>query len=434
MEKLPLKMIGNSNYAPTIIYPAKYRSLSSADVLALMLGLLALFYMEIVGQLYISEILLVLVTPILWLRRGQALLRNSDVRKILALGWIWFISQVVTDVIRQTPILDLARGWAGIIFLLINFCGLYLLLGNDIRRIKIFAFGFAISGLISPLIQPSSYYLAEPWKFGFGEPISLLIFLFIVMVSKGHIFRIRKWVWLIIAIGALSFYLNARSLGGIVILSGVILWLRTSPLTWRFLAQIRLQNIFLGGLLIGLIGLGLLQGYAYAASEGMLGQKVKEKFQFQDNGSVWGLILGGRFEILGSSQAILDSPIIGHGSWAKGAKYRLFMYQLRGLGFNIEQGRLDYYVNSSDLIPAHSHLTQAWVWSGVLGAVFWFWILIFMGKAVLKENKFPGELYPLVIYFGIATIWDILFSPLGSFMRILWALRFIVFLSTQRKG
>lgn len=418
----------------TTITHRNWRPLTSNDVIAFILGLLALFYVNIVGQLYISEILLILFAPILWWRRGRALTGNPDARKILALGVIWFVSQALTDVIRQTPFVDLSRGWAGIIVLIFSFSSLYLLLGDDIRRIKIFTSGYALSGLLSSFVQPSPYIIEEPWKFGYGWPVILLAILFIILVSQGQLNRMRKWIWLILAVGAFSFYMNARSLGGIVILSALLLWLRTFPFTWKLFAHVRPHNLFVAGILLVGIGWGLLQGYAYSSEQGLLGQKVKEKFEFQDNGSVWGLILGGRFEILGSSQAILDSPIIGHGSWARGAKYRLFMYQLTALGFEIEPSLLDYYVNSSDLIPAHSHLTQAWVWAGILGAIFWLWILIFVGKVFLKVNGLASELYPLVIYFGIAAVWDILFSPLGSFMRILWALRFVVFLSVKRTG
>ncbi len=410
------------------------KPITSNDVVAFSIGLLSLFYVNIVGQLYVSEIFLIFCAPLLWLKRGRTLIGDPNARKILVLGIIWFFGQAITDIIRQTPFIDLSRGWAGIVVLLFSISSLYLLLNNDIRRIKIFAFGYAVSGLLSTFIQPSPYFKIEPWKFGYGWPIILLVILFIIFASRGQINRMRRWVWLFVLFGAASFYLNARSLGGIVILCGVILWLRTSNFTRGLLARVRVLNLIVTALVLVGFGWGLLQGYAYAAELGWLGQNAREKYELQDSGSVWGILLGGRFEILGSSQAIIDSPIIGHGSWAKGAKYRVFMYHLIELGFNIEQGQLDYYVNSTDLIPTHSHFTQAWVWSGILGAVFWFWILIFMGKAVLKENNFPGELYPLVIYFGIAAIWDILFSPLGSFMRILWALRFITFLSTQRKG
>jgi hypothetical protein len=315
-----------------------------SDLISLIVGLFASFYVSVGGQLYVSEILLVLLAPVLWQQKGRFLVRNVNVRKILILGALWFISQVLTDLIRQTPMSDLMRGWAGIIVLLISFSSLYLLLGNNIRRIIIFIFGYALSGLLSLFFQPSAYFTTYPWKFGFGVPVILLTFLFIIMISQGQLKRMRRWLWLIMAVGALSFYLDARSLGGIVILSGAVLWLRTSSFTWNVLARGRLQTLSVVGLLLVGIGWVLLEGYAYSAQRGLFGQEAKDKFEMQYNGSVWGLILGGRVEILGSSRAILDSPIIGYGSWAKDSQYRLYIYQLVKLGYRVNTDQLDYYV------------------------------------------------------------------------------------------
>ena len=402
--------------------------------MALIIGLLASFYVNVGGQLYISEILLILLAPVLWWQRGRLLLRNADIRKIMVLGALWFIGQAVTDLIRQTVVADLARGLAGIIVLLISFSSVFLLIGNNLRRIKIFTFGYALSSLLALLVQPSPYFSAYPWEFGFGGPVILLTFLLIIGLSGGQFTRMRRWIWLILAVGGLSFLLNARSLGGIVILSGIVLLLRTSLVTSRWLARPRPQNLFITGLLIAGFGWALLEGYAYSAERGLLGQAAKDKFEMQSNGSVAGLILGGRVEILASSRAILNSPIIGYGSWAKDPQYRLFIYQLVNLGYQVNTDQLDSYVNSADLIPAHSHLTQAWVWAGILGAIFWAWILLYVGKVLLRANKEPNELYLLVIYFGIAAVWDILFSPFGSIMRLAWALRFVTFLSVRRSG
>jgi hypothetical protein len=401
------------------------------DSIVFIIGLFSLYYVNVIGQLYISEILLTLLTPILWLRRGRSLLKNPDARKIMSFGALWFIGQVLTDILRQTPVFDLARGWSGIIVLLFSFSSLYLLMGNNIRRIKIFACGYAISGILSFLIQASPYFSSSPWKFGFGGPAVLLTFLFVIMVSRGELIRMRKWLWLIIGVGGLSFFLDARSLGGIVILSGLVLLLRTSSFTRWILVRFRIRNLFAAGLVLAGLLWGLLEGYAYSAKQGLLGPAAQYKFESQYNGNVWGLLLGGRIEILASSQAILDSPIIGHGSWAKDAKYRHFIYQLAQLGYQVNMSQLDSYINSTDLIPAHSHFTQAWVWAGLLGALFWGWILFFAGKVFFKVNTTPNELYPLIIYFGFASAWDILFSPFGSLMRLMWALRFVVFLTIQ---
>lgn len=402
--------------------------LQSVDTFILLVGAFSSFYINVVGQLYIGEIILILLFPFLWIRYWGVLLKNRLTGGILLFGSLWFISQVFTDMIRQTPVRDLARGWAGILVLLISFSSLYILLGNNIRQIKIFAWGYALGGILSPLFQPSLFFESEPWKFGFGGPVSLLVLLLIITAGQGEIKRMRRWLWLIMAIGVLSLYLNARSLGGAMLLSGAIFWLRTSPLTRRVWNRLRVQNLFVISLLLFATGLALLEGYAYAAERGLLGQVVKSKFEMQYTGNAFSLLLGGRTEILASGRAILDSPWIGHGSWARNMKYRLYLWEITDLGYQRDLAQLEDYIYGVDLIPAHSHLTQAWVWAGFLGALFWGWVLVLIGKTFFRANSVKTEFYPLIIYFSVAATWDVLFSPFGSLMRMVWVLRFIMFL------
>lgn len=409
-------------------------TINKIDAYAFLFGFLALFYINVGGQLYISEILLILFAPVLWLKRGKALLRNPDARKIIVFGALWFLGQVVTDIIRKTPKADLMRGWASIIVLLICFSSLYLLLGTNIRRIKIFTLGYALSGLVSLFFQPSPHFASYRWEFGYGQPVILLIFLIIIYISRGQLSGMRRWFWLIIGVGLISIILGARSLGGIMLLTGGIMLFRTNSFTWKLLARPRVVNLILAGLIIFGMVLGIIVGYSYAGRQGLFGEYANYKFELQNNGNIIGSLLGGRVEILASSWAIVDSPIIGHGSWAKDMKYRFYLLELKDLGFNLSLDQLNDLVNSDDLIPAHSHLTQAWVWGGILGAIFWGWVLIFVNKVVLKVNALPNELYLLVIYFGIAAVWDILFSPFGAIYRLVWVLRFLVFLSVKKRG
>ena len=43
----------------------------------------------------------------------------------------------------------------------------------------------------------------------------------------------------------------------------------------------------------------------------------------------YGLLLGGRSEFLVSSLAVLESPVIGHGSWAKDCRYASLYVELK---------------------------------------------------------------------------------------------------------
>jgi O-antigen ligase len=194
------------------------------------------------------------------------------------------------------------------------------------------------------------------------------------------------------------------------------------------LTRLSPQSILAGSLIVGLAIWGLLSAYGFAAQKGYLGEEARLKYVWQDSGR-FGLLLGGRSEILASAIAVRDSPIIGHGSWAKNPVYRVFLYRLIDLGYEYSEAQLDQYVNQSDLIPAHSHLFQAWVWAGILGAVFWLVILGIIIQVFIQSNRFPNSLYILVVFLSVSSIWDIFFSPFGSIMRLRWVFQFIIFIT-----
>jgi hypothetical protein len=107
----------------------------------------------------------------------------------------------------------------------------------------------------------------------------------------------------------------------------------------------------------------------------------------------------------------------------------VLLYRLIDLGYERTQEEMGRYINQTDLIPAHSHIFQAWVWAGMLGAIFWIMILGFIIKVFIQSNRFPNNLYIFVIFFSIGAIWDIFFSPFGSIMRLRWAFQLIIFIT-----
>jgi hypothetical protein len=181
-------------------------------------------------------------------------------------------------------------------------------------------------------------------------------------------------------------------------------------------------------LLLG--GVGLAWAYQYVAGHGMLGEVAQTKFNSQSAGK-YGFLLGGRTEILGSLPAIYDSPLIGHGSQAADPKYVMIMQEsLALLGYDEAAEGLDQDVKEgSDAIPVHSYLFGAWVWAGLLGAVFWVWVWSVAARALFRV--YPRSLYilPLVAYCAFGLLWDILFSPYGTLGRVFVPYYVVTFMS-----
>jgi hypothetical protein len=71
------------------------------------------------------------------------------------------------------------------------------------------------------------------------------------------------------------------------------------------------------------------------------------------------------------------------------------------------------------LIPTHSYLMGAWVEAGVLGAFVWAWALWLALLVLTKLYRRDGRLVPLIAFAGFALTWNVLFSPYGSFERLI---------------
>ncbi|MGI9500820.1 MAG: hypothetical protein ACR2P3_12335, partial [Geminicoccaceae bacterium] len=364
------------------------------------------------GTIYLAELCLIGLLPVLLVLRGR-MLQSKALAFILAMGLLYFGAQVITDVIRETPFTDYARGWSRILFLLFSFVSTYLLIGNDRARLLCYAGGLVVGSTLYLLINnPIS---AIGWKFGFaGSTTTLLLMGFsLVPVLRSPSSLVGPAV--LVALGAFSAYMNYRSWGGILILSAAFL---SIPAILR-LFGLRPKSLTYGRMLVmGVIlfgtGFGALKLYGLAAESGALGEKSREKYEAQSALGDIGILLGGRSESLVTVQAIQDSPLIGHGSWAKSRYYaelrQLMLYRLGFVNRFIEP--------ENDLIPTHSHLLGSWVEAGIGGALFWVGMLGLIIAALKRLYASDDPLRPYIVFLMFLFIWDILFSPFGAQRRL----------------
>jgi len=107
----------------------------------------------------------------------------------------------------------------------------------------------------------------------------------------------------------------------------------------------------------------------------------------------------------------MDSPIRGHGTWPKDvAGYRLKGAELLG-----QEVPLATQLRHEDMwIPAHSHLWGAWVWSGLLGGLFWIYVLVFLIRFLGRGPSVLSHYLALSVFLSLLLIWSVLFSPFGG--------------------
>lgn len=387
-----------------------HRGSVTLDAMAFILPVTMSYQVEIIGRLYAAEFIMLLCLPLLLIDRGPMLMEALP-KAILTLAAAWFASQIVTDIVDATPYADYSRGWSRIFFFVTNFAVIYMVVYGNRRRLILFALGLAIGLLVASVRYPSEGLETNPWKSAYGMAITLAI------VASLQFRFLHKTpllpVLIMFAVGGLNMYMGWRSMAGVCFLGAMYLIAQmvfgkkganvTPPTNTRLV-------------IISILGMGaiwlVLTAYEIAAMDGLLGEDAKEKLIDQTS-SGEGVLLGGRHEILVSIQAIADSPILGHGSWARDRKY---VDMLNAMGRSAdEQIEAAWF---GDLIPTHSHLTGSWVEAGLMGGLFWIFVLFLVARVMANLFQIRDPISPLMTFIAILMTWDILFSPFGAERRI----------------
>jgi hypothetical protein len=373
------------------------------DVACFVIPSLAFLRMELGGVLYATDVCLLTAFPFVVFRHREWL-QLKPARMFLYLGALWLAAQVLTDIIRGSPFEDYSRGWSKILLTLTHFATIALLIRQSQRRLLLYGAGWVLGGILTFFIAPGEYAADLPWKFGLGLPTTILVCLLAGMLARR---RQIEAVTMLAAIGAINLYLGFRSLGAVCAASAIYSYFQLSP---RFagIRRRKLQAVWtIAGLAAGVWVISAI--YAHGTQSGWFGEAEQEKYALQSSGDV-GIVLGGRYDVLGAWVAIIDSPLLGHGSWAKDPMYRAILNDsMAALGYENLGGAFE----GDDVIPSHSYLLGAWVESGIVGAVFWFWVLWLTASGLMRASG-REPLFPLFAFMGMWLMWNVLFSPYGT--------------------
>jgi hypothetical protein len=374
---------------------------ASGDFACFAIPALAFLRFEVGGVLYATDVCLLLALPFVVERRAWLKIRTA--RTFLLLGLLWLASQVVTDIVRQSPFEDYSRGWSKILLTLTHFAAIALLIRQSQKRLILYGMGLGVGGILTFFIAPGIYAEGDPWKFGVGTPISILLCLLAGTISpKSRVAAVAT----LLSVGGLNLFLGFRAMGVICALAAVYTYLKLSPPLAEAASRKAQTVLTVAILAVGAWGVSAV--YGYGAQHGWLGEEAREKYAVQSSGS-GGILLGGRSDLLASSAAIWDSPLLGHGSWAKDPYYgALLVNSMQDLGYENPTSGLE-----EDLIPSHSYFFGAWVESGIVGAVFWGWILCFTARVLFRASG-REPLFPFFAFAGTLVLWNVLFSPYGA--------------------
>jgi hypothetical protein len=359
--------------------------------------------LNVVGTLYGNEIAMLVLFPLVLLSKGRNIARRVPF-VCLCLCLAWLAAQVITDVIRGTVFTDYARGWSRIVMTFVSVCTLYLLIDRRPKRLVAYTAGVVMGGILAHMISPIfPAGIVDPWKFGLGIPVTILVALVACALSYKGLWPAAVFA----AIGCAHVFLGFRAVAAVCFVTAVYVMF----LAGRNLSPGR-RSFQMIALMVGLslVTAGIVYVYGALAGAGYLGNEARRKYQSQSSGR-YGILLG-RAEFVGSIPAIADSPLVGHGSFARSSDYASeYRYRMRSLGYQpLEWAPWE----ERWLIPTHSHLFGAWVEAGLAGAVFWLWVLWLDIRVVRSLHRGVSKLHPLVTFCAFMLAWDVLFSPYGG--------------------
>lgn len=411
--------------------PISFTSMAG-DALTVLVAVTTPFIIRFVGDLPISEILILgLVFPLFVVYRKRAL--RSDATRLYMLFGLWLAGQMLTDVYRQTKQVDWMLGDALIVFFAIDTIFFVMLLSGNTRRKFLFLLAYGLGSIAQVRFFPVQMNIDSLWKFGYSTGVNLLLIL------ASCIFYARKLYLPVLGLCgfavALNLFFNFRSmvLTPLLAIALVVPVLPEYVGPWKVLPPVgskrRLAVLVALALAVGVGAASLVKGLYLA---GVFGDEARAKTE-QQSKIRGGLLIGGRPEILVSSRAVMDSPILGHGSRAKDFKYIEMLVDVlsaQGMVTSLEDEESGY----QGIIPSHSHLMGAWVWAGIVGAVFWGYYLALVLRAMYVLAMKPSALAPVYMFLLVTLAWDIVFSPFGSTRRLTEGMLTVVVLDLLKES
>jgi len=181
-----------------------------------------------------------------------------------------------------------------------------------------------------------------------------------------------------------------------------------------------------------ILGFGFIKAYGVAAEHGVLGSTAKAKYANQSTGGFGAVFVDGRATFYIGLKAVADSPVIGHGSWARDTKYTIEgLADIRKAGYRVDPN-LENELLHEDIIPSHSYVLGSWVDAGIVGGIFWLVILVLVGGVFMTYYRVGDPIAPLVAFLMMFLSWSILFSPYSGQQRVLASYAIIVMLYAWR--
>jgi hypothetical protein len=371
-----------------------------------LLTAVSFLFVQAGGQLYIVEFVFALFLLFYHPHDRPKMLRWVGTALLL-----WGLASVLSDLANQSEALNATKGIARVVFLAVDVYALFYLCKNNVRVIYCMWAGLATAGVLAFFVQPDVSARAEPWKFGVGVAVTIIVML---VASSARL--TPPWsITIVAALAGAHFVLGFRSMSSILLIVVLVLMVRVSSRRSGSGVKpgIRIRPFIL--IVCGIaIMVWLTETYDALARSGTFGQIAAAKASYQSGGR-FGSLFSSRSEMLLSAQSIAENPLLGGGSFS------LATPQVTESAATIMSrfGYTDIANRLSEGAPAyHSQILGSWAENGALVLLFWVPLAALFVRALVGVIYREVAMPYLVAFLSVTGLWDILFSPFGADRRI----------------
>lgn len=256
-------------------------------------------------------------------------------------------------------------------------------------------------------ISTGGNFAVNPWRFGFSLPVVLIV----LSLAAGSRRRWLEFVLCLVLVGVTAIS-GGRSRTGILLVVAVLLmWQMWRPARRSAASALRLLVV------VGSVGLAILQFIQSLALEGFLGESAAERtnLQIAQSGS---LLLGGRPEVAATA-ALMRDHFSGFGLGVSPNYQDILVAKagFRAINYDPDNGYVEKYLFGTTF-ELHSVIGDMWAWMGIAGIVAACAIsaVILLG---ITQRVVRREAAGVALFAAVSMLWNLCFSPLNSSLPLM---------------
>lgn len=402
----------------------KFKNLKNKLALSLY-ATTSIIFIEYIGRLMLAEIIALVSLPFLNIKNLTK--KYEGLKVVLSSLVILLAALIVSDQINKSIPANYLRGWALIISAMVSTIFFVYYLSRDIKLITYYLFSiFIIKSIFGNGQEELDIYLLGTNYFKVRYVIFINPF---IMILSYNFYRKNKFQianLLILTYGLICMALDARSNGLIFIVSAILLYLKTRK------TKLSKTRLIIYSFIIIIILYGSYIIYVdNVLNNNFGGMNAKTQLKMaSDPYDPFELLYYGRADFILLIQAVIDKPIVGHGSWGEdiGGKYNRILSAITG----------SQQLVGPQYISAHSIFLGTWAYAGIVGfiATIFMFYKLFSYYIKIYKLKLIINILPILTILFVDMLWAFFFSPIGTFRTSfpIFAAVFIVTNEVINKG